>query len=167
MLHKQHDNLLKTKQVENAVRGIFEQLNRTLAEKSRTSRAIDHNLEMGLANEQALRDVLIAYLPRKYGVTKGKVVNKNGQLSRHCDVIIYDALNCPSLYLDDNRNQILPIDGVYMVWEVKTSLTRGKLEEAFVNLSSVYNLLGNRPNRSMNDFVEVRPPGPISCCFYL
>jgi hypothetical protein len=68
-------------------------------------------------------------------------------------------MHCPKLFIDENANQILPVEGVYVVYEVKTTLTKSILEEAFQNLSSVYEVAADRPNRSNNDFVEFHPPG--------
>jgi hypothetical protein len=144
---------------ENVSKMIFEQLNRALLEKSNGSNIIDHNLEKGLGNEQALRELLRNFLPGKYGVAKGKVVNALGQRSRQCDIIIYDRMQCPNLFIDENDNQILPIEGVYIVIEVKTTLTSSILKDAFMNLSSVYNLSQRETNRSNNDHVDYFTPG--------
>jgi hypothetical protein len=140
------------------VKSIFEQLNRMLSEKVAQGNIIDHNLEKGLGTERAIRSLLEDFLPAKYGVAKGKVVNFAGGMSRQCDVIIYDRLNCPKLFIDENENQILPIEGVYAVIEVKTSLTKHTLTEAFENLNSVYNLQPERPVRSSNPKLDYRPP---------
>jgi hypothetical protein len=118
---------------------------------------VRHNLEKGLGNEQALRELLSDFLPLRYGVGKGKVVNGDGEMSRHLDVIIYDALGCPTLFVDENRNQILPIEGVFGAIEVKTTLTATTLAEAFDSLSSVH-CLAPRRDRSRNDLVTACPP---------
>jgi hypothetical protein len=97
----------------------------------------------------------------RFGVAKGKVVNYAGDMSRHCDVIIYDRLNCPKLFIDENDNQVLPIEGVYAVIEVKTTLTKHTLTEAFDNLRSVYALKPERPIRTYNTHIDFRPPGLI------
>jgi len=137
---------------------IFSQLNRLLAEKSVQADIIDHKLEKGLGNEQIIRELLNDFLPSRYGIAKGKVINSLGDMSKHCDVIIYDRLNCPKLFIDENNNQILPIEGVYCVFEVKTTLNRTILEQGFQNLLSVHNLLRTRINRSTNDFLYICPP---------
>jgi hypothetical protein len=136
---------------------ISEQMNRMLVAKSGQADLVRHNLEKGLGNEQALRELLIAFLPLRYGVGKGKVVNGDGGISKHLDVIIYDALSCPTLFVDENHNQILPIEGVFGAVEVKTTLTATTLAEAFENLASVH-CLAPRTDRSRNDFVTACPP---------
>jgi hypothetical protein len=136
---------------------ISEQLNRMLLAKIGQGELLKHNLEKGLGNEQALRDLLINFLPRRYGVAKGKIANSDGEMSRQLDVIIYDALNCPSLFVDENRNQILPIEGVFGVIEVKTTLTNDALSDSFLNLASV-SALRPRRDASRNNFVTSCPP---------
>jgi hypothetical protein len=139
------------------IRQISEQLNRMLLTKSGQAELMAHNLEKGLGNEQSLRDLLIDILPRRYGVAKGKVINSQGEMSRQLDVIIYDALNCPVLFIDENKNQIVPVEGVYGAIEVKTSLTSGLLAEAFENLFSIYSL-HKRENYSKNPLITGCPP---------
>jgi len=138
-------------------KGIAEQLNRLLAVKQQQSNIIDHNLEKGLGNEESLRQLLTCFLPRKIAVAKGKIINSTGAMSKHIDVIVYDALNCPTLFTDENRNQILPIEGVFGVIEVKTTLTSSTLSDAFENLLSVYKLQ-SRQNCSTNELVTYCPP---------
>jgi len=136
---------------------IFEQLNNQLIDQSKKSDIIKHNLEKGLGNEEILRNLIKDFLPDKYGVAKGKVINEQGKSSKHCDIIVYDSLNCPKLFIDENRNQILPIEGVYAVLEVKSTLTSKLLKEAFENLYSVYKLK-KRTNNSTNNYLELCPP---------
>ncbi|MEU7908993.1 DUF6602 domain-containing protein [Actinoplanes sp. NPDC049118] len=146
------------KRFEPTVKAMFHQVNSLLAEKMGQGNVIRHNLEKGLGGENILREVLESFLPSKYGVAKGKIVNYRGWLSRHCDVIIYDRINCPRLFVDENGNQIIPIDGVYSVIEVKATLTKKTLDDAFQNLDSIYNLRPGRPVKSTNEKVDYRPP---------
>jgi hypothetical protein len=140
-------------------RQIFVQLNRSLLEKSRESGVLKHNLEQGLANEEAVRRLLRAFLPSKYGVAKGKIINEWGDISRHCDIIIYDHSNCPTLFVDDNDNQVIPAEGVFEIVEVKTTLNATTLREAFEELITVYRVSGERAEvRSINNKVDYRPP---------
>lgn len=141
-----------------ATRMIFEQLNRMLLQKSEEAGVLRHNLERGLSNEQALRSLLREFLPAKYGVAKGKVINSDGEMSDQCDIIVYDGLHCPKLFIDENQNQLLPIEGVYAVVEVKTTLNKSQLEEAFENLHSVYRVAGGRYCFTNNEKVDYYPP---------
>lgn len=139
------------------IREINRLINARLAVGRSQRKVIKHSLEAGLIAENVFRKTLRETLPLRYGVAKGKAVNGSGKLSCHLDVIIYDALNYPSLFIDDNQNQILPIEGIYAVVEVKSSTTKSILEEAFVELSSVQSI---HPGTicSANDLVDHRPP---------
>lgn len=144
---------------DNVAIQIYKQINRMLNEKLNQAKIINHNLEKGLGNENALREVFRDFFPLRFGIAKGKVINSEGSLSKQCDIIIYDQINCPKLFIDENQNQIIPIEGVYYVMEVKTTLNSEKMKESFDNLFSVYNLKNCRRNKSENDLVEVCPPG--------
>lgn len=137
---------------------IFEQLNYTLLDKGKRGEIISHNLEKGLNNEAALRNVMRTFFPLRFGIGKGKVINQDGNLSGQCDIIIYDAIHCPKLFVDENDNQIIPIEGVYAVIQVKTTLDSEKLKIAFENLQSVYSLYPRCDNRSINPCIVYRPP---------
>ena len=139
------------------VKQISEQLNAMLTAKMGQAEMLQHNLEKGLGNEQCLRDLLLDFLPRRYGVAKGKIANSGGIMSRHLDVIIYDAINCPTLFIDEHENQILPIEGVFGVIEVKTTLSTKTLADAYQNLGSVFDL-GPRIDRPLNNYVTACPP---------
>ncbi len=142
----------------NISKKIFRQLNRLLVEKSTQAEIINHKLEKGLGNEQIIRELLKDFLPSRYGVAKGKIINSQGDMSKHCDIIIYDRLNCPKLFIDENNNQILPIEGIYCILEVKTTLNRSILDKVFKNFLSLHSLLGTRSDRSTNDFLYICPP---------
>jgi hypothetical protein len=139
------------------VREINRSINARLAEGRLQRKVIKNNLEAGLIAENVFRKMLRETLPLRYGVARGKVINSKGKLTGHLDVIIYDAMNYPALFIDDNHNQILPIEGVYVVIEVKSNTTKTSLAEAFQELSSVRTI---HPGAicSNNDHVDHRPP---------
>ena len=88
--------------------------------------------EHGLAGEAALRTWLSAYLPGRFGVTSGYVIPDVVVASYelyHFDVIIYDAMASPVLWIDGNRDssdqgkkRAIPAKHVRSVFEVKASL---------------------------------------------
>jgi len=126
--------------------------------KSEGSKLINHSLEEGLSNEEIVRKTLRRILPKRYGIGKGKVANSYGDFSKQCDVIIFDALNCPNLFLDDHMNQVLPFEGVYAIIEIKTKLTKSKITESFDQANSVKSLSNEIVDVSTNDLVQIIPP---------
>lgn len=137
---------------------VYRQINDMIEVKSKGSKLMNHSLEEGLSNEEIIRKTLRRILPRRYGIGKGKVTNTEGDMSKQCDVIIYDALSCPNLFVDDHMNQILPLEGVYAVIEVKTRLTASKIEESFDQIYSVKSLSNEIIDVSTNDLIQIIPP---------
>jgi hypothetical protein len=139
------------------MREISRLLNARLAHGRSQRKIIKHNAEAGQIAENVFRQVLRDTLPLRFGIAKGKLVNPKGELSRHLDVVIYDAMNCPALFLDENHNQLLPIEGAYAVIEVKSSTSKSAIVEAFEELASVAKI---HPEKicSRNKMVDYFPP---------
>jgi len=151
-------NLSNARPLSKIVSAISEQFNERLLENRTRGQVIGHNLEYGLGAEIILRNLLSELLPSRFGIAKGKLLNSTGDTSKHLDLIIYDKINCPVLFIDENQNVILPIEGVYNVTEIKTKTTSSSLSEAFENLSSVSSLISKPKDCSTNDFVNMYPP---------
>ena len=107
---------------------LFRQHEATITARARQAGIVKHPGDRGGNREEILRTFLSEQLPRKYGVTKGEVVTKSGVHSHSADVLIYDAINCPILYVGDTH--VLPIEGVYGVIEVKSGLSKAEFGDA-------------------------------------
>lgn len=147
------------------LQNVFRQLNETALVKAKASELIKHSLEKGLSNESILRGILRVTLPKNYGIGKGKAVSSEGVMSRQCDIIIYDALNCPCLFIDENMNQVLPIEGIYAVVEVKTRLTKSTMRIGFEEICSVKEIVKSPENASTNKKVTIIPPLGYMVCY--
>lgn len=79
------------------------------------------------------------YLPKRYNVTKGIIVDSNGNQSHQIDVIIYDA-QYSYLVLHHNDTKIIPAESVYAVFEVKPNLNKETMEYASKKVKSVREL---------------------------
>jgi hypothetical protein len=113
-------------------------------------------VEHGTAAEAELRRWLSSYLPGRFGVTSGylipDVVVASYELY-HFDVIIYDALASPVLWIDGNRDdaeqgkrRAIPAKYVRSVFEVKATLTAESATTAIVKLSQLKNLTPYLPS---------------------
>lgn len=80
----------------------------------------NHNLSVGIIGENILRSFLQDILPKRYQVTQG-FVEYNGDLSRQCDIIIYDSHNYAPLATWGDI-EIIPFQAVIMVVEVKSTI---------------------------------------------
>lgn len=107
---------------------LFATIETTLLARFKESGFIQHAGDKGENREEILMDFLGKHLPKRYGVTKGEVITKDGSRSHAIDIIIYDAVNCPILY--SGKTSIVPIEGVYGIIEVKSSLSKAEFEDA-------------------------------------
>lgn len=107
---------------------LFSSIETTMMARFKESGFINHSGDKGENREEFLMDFLKNHLPKRYGVTKGEVITKEGLRSHAIDIIIYDAVNCPILY--SGKTSILPVEGVYGIIEVKSSLSKSEFEDA-------------------------------------
>lgn len=96
----------------------------------------NHQGIKGTGNENVLLDLLSSFLPKRYGVSTGVIVDRHGNQSRQCDIVIYDALNYPELFSLTSA-KFFPVDFVYATIEVKTTLDKTKMKEVVENIRSV------------------------------
>jgi hypothetical protein len=74
-------------------------------------------------------------------VGTGHILNAKDEISRQCDLVIYDAFNCPPLFVEDGY-QFFPVEAVFGVIEVKSVLDSKALGECVENIRSVKALQG-------------------------
>lgn len=104
------------------------------------NRELPHAGLMGSENELALSNLLRDFLPPQIGIeTSGIVIDRHGKTSKQCDIILYDAFKFPK-YL----RKIFPVEVVYGIIEVKTSMTSQEAKIALENLKSL-NMLDYYP----------------------
>ena len=104
-----------------------------------SSKSITHNGVMGDVNERHFIDMLRKYLPRRYEVAQGIVIDSNGATSDQIDIVIFDNLYTPTL-LDQQEHRFIPAEAVYCVLEVKPTLNKDYLEYAADKAESVRRL---------------------------
>lgn len=94
-----------------------------------STQSITHPGTLGDVNESYFIDVLRKYLPRRYAVDNGIVIDSTGATSDQIDVIIYDNQYTPTL-LDQENHRFVPAEAVYAVFEVKPTINKSYLEYA-------------------------------------
>lgn len=80
------------------------------------------------------------YLPNRYKVDKGVVIDSTGKQSDQIDLIIYDA-QYSYLVFKQNDTLVIPAESVYAVFEVKQNLNKERIEYAGEKAKSVRTLL--------------------------
>jgi len=98
-----------------------------------------HNGLKGEGNEVKIRKIIKKFIPERYGVDTGVVIDRDGNQSKQCDIIIYDKFNHPQL-LGLSSVKMFPVDLVYAVIEVKTTLDKTSSTKSIENIKSVKSL---------------------------
>jgi hypothetical protein len=114
-------------------RGITQQLR---SEVDFINSLFHHQGVKGEGNEAVLRDLIKKFIPKRYGIGTGVLIDRFGHQSRQCDIVVYDTLLYPSL-LSLSSVHLFPVDLVYATIEVKTTLDSGTVKEALQNIASV------------------------------
>ena len=100
-----------------------------------------HNPTIGTLTEEILREFLKTYLPKAISIEQGFIMTSTGELSKQCDIIIYDShLYAPYYRLNDIV--IVPTESVVAVIEVKTTITKQIFHEV-INYFNSLNTSGN------------------------
>ncbi|MGS1027662.1 DUF6602 domain-containing protein [Burkholderia glumae] len=148
------------------------QLFRSVSEKMCTDFQIAahfvHKGTRGTARENSLRDFLAkGRLPAKYALGSGEVVGHVRDVSRQCDIVVYDAMKGLSLHYDEH-NRIYPIDSVYGIIEVKSGLSKSELMDSLnkIKIFKEMTLGGAISEPFVNGFTIVKPrPKPFGIVF--
>jgi hypothetical protein len=82
-----------------------------------------HNSTIGVLTEEIIRSFLKTYLPKSVSVEQGFILSVEGEVSKQCDILIYDS-NFYAPFYRINDIVVIPADSVIAVIEVKTTLTK-------------------------------------------
>lgn len=124
------------------------------------NRELPHTGLVGSENENAIAEVIRQFLPPKYGVeVNALVIDRFGKVSRQADIVIFDAERQASFF-----RKVYPVEMVYAVIEVKTSMSSAEAKSTMDNLASVSELefrLALTPyweNKTRNEEIHHDPP---------
>jgi len=119
-----------------------------------------HKVEVfhGKVAEAEFRKWLGTFLPKRYGVTSGYIIStglKSSDKSPHYDVIIYDQLESPVLWVEDypdtssqGRSLAIPVEYVKGVLEVKSKFSPKAVGDAIEHLKDLLPLMGGSDDPS-------------------
>lgn len=99
----------------------------------------DHGAIAGTGTEHGWYGYLRGFLPQRYGVATGKVVDCQQHQSEQIDLIVYDAFYSPLLFTVGDST-FVPAESVYAVLEVKQTLDKEHLDAAAKKAKSVRRL---------------------------
>lgn len=119
------------------LRRAFGGVHKLLAFKlEQAARTISHDGERGGVSESAWIEILRSYLPNRYAVRGGIVIDSEGHTSDQIDVVIYDLQYTPVL-LTQEPHRYIPAEAVYAVLEAKPNINKQRLEYAGEKAASV------------------------------
>lgn len=108
-------------------------------------------VEHGRVAEAQFRRWLTTFLPKKYGVTSGYIISQGTSKDEylvHYDVIIYEQLEAPILWVDDSpdysdqgKSLAIPVEYVRGVIEVKASFNSSSATDAVKQLAKLKPLM--------------------------
>lgn len=115
---------------------LFKRLQHEMLSSLGVSDHVSHPTDKGDISEEKWIDFLTKYLPKRYSVAKGTVVDHEGSLSQQIDLVIFDNLYSPLIFNDGNRKYI-PAESVYAVFEVKPEINKEYIDYAAAKIHSV------------------------------
>lgn len=119
---------------------IYSAVNERLVTRLRlNSSVMSHPTMKGDGAEIAWVELLTSYLPGRYKVGSGKIIDCNGEESQQIDVVIYDNTYAPLLYTESG-GQYITAESVYAVFEVKPTLNKAYITYAENKIESVRKL---------------------------
>ena len=118
--------------------GFIRRIGERLVDEFRHAKAGTTPGTVGAAMEQPVRDQLDQVLPRGIAVGEGFVIDSYGGTSRQQDVVLYERGICPVFSINQTpETTFYPCEGVIAVGEIKSSLDRESLKDAFKKVASV------------------------------
>ena len=130
------------------------ELSSALANAVGASSLIQHRLLKGEFRERRVIAGLRPFIPRRYEMSSGVIVNVRGDFSRQQDIILSDSMLVPP-FLAAGELGVHPIETVAAVIEVKSVATAQAVREAVENIASVKRLAPDEPR----GFTEIRGAG--------
>jgi hypothetical protein len=117
--------------------------------------------EHGVDAEAMFRNFLVNFLPKRYGVTKGYIITPSLEYDgplEEWDIIVYDALESPVLYVRDNPDigpvgakRGIPVQYVKAVIEAKATFNPAMAKKACEKLRKVQHFIGKDVPRHLQD----------------
>lgn len=77
--------------------------------------------------ENLIRNKLELFLPERYLVKKGHIIDSDGNVSNQFDIIIFDRLNTPKFFESSDDTVYYPIESVLAIGEIKKTLYKNDI----------------------------------------
>lgn len=119
---------------------LFSSIAEEMSSSFKTMASVSHAPTRGGGHESIWCEWLRKYLPQRYSVSPGFIIDSKGNQSLQQDLIVFDRQYSPLLL---NKDEVLfvPAEAVYAVVEVKSNLTPAELRDALKKIASAKELL--------------------------
>jgi hypothetical protein len=134
-------------------RAVLDEAAEKLALSSKGATAFKHSGIRGDERAASLAEFLREHLPGDFDVAKGEAIDYKDARTGQLDLVVYDRSGSSPILIR-NENILLPCESLYVVIEVKTTLTQDELNNAYLSAVKVRSL---RPFKKQ--FVPARPDG--------
>ena len=118
----------------------------------------DHPVAKGDVSEDAWRDLLRRYLPSRYSIESGFVIDAHNNTSNQIDCIVYDNFLTPTFW-GERGYLYIPSEAVHAVFEIKPQVNKKYLRQASQKVESVRVLY--RTSASFTGSGKEEPPKPL------
>jgi hypothetical protein len=123
---------------------------------------IPNPTDVGGHLEGMISQLFKSYLPGKYGVNSGYILNKDLDVTKQQDLIIYDWIEGTNFSATEQYS-VFPVESVYAAVEVKSTLSHKTLEDSSSNAKTVKQLRGvkfliDRKTRDIVNAIEYGQP---------
>lgn len=122
-----------------------------------TARRLRHAGEYGMFREAIVKDFLKFVVPRGLDMSTGFVITSMNDISTQCDIVVFDSRMTP-LYQEGDRQRFFPVESVFCVGEVKSTLSRSQLAESLNKLAATKALSERITHPTI---LRKSPPGPF------
>lgn len=113
--------------------------NRLAFDLDDAAKTVTHDGKRGEVTEADWLRIIRSYLPNRYAVDSGIIIDSEGKTSDQIDIVIYDPHYTPVL-LTRESNRYIPVEAVYAVLEAKPTINKERLEYAGAKAASVRRL---------------------------
>jgi hypothetical protein len=100
----------------------------------------EHGTTIGDDSEANWARALREFLPKRYGVGSGQVIDSRGAISQQIDLLVYDPQYSPLFAKTSADSLFIPAEAVYAVFEVKQQIDKPLTDYAGNKIASVRRL---------------------------
>ena len=136
----------------------FRYAEKSLQAKLESANFPAHPVAKGDVAEDIWRNTLRRYLPSRYSIESGFVIDSRNKTSQQIDCIIYDNVFTPTFW-GEHGYVYIPVEAVYAVFEIKQNADKPNIKYASEKISSVRSLC--RTSAFYTGDGETRPPKPL------